>query len=70
VLKTATKVKTQALRARGQPALYINIVEPDLDKTSFAGRHAANSFYFLLLISAHIWLILFVTIYSYDHFAR
>jgi len=64
VLKTATKVKTQALRAGGQPALYINIVEPDLDKTSLAGKQAANSFYFLLLISAHIWLILFVTITS------
>jgi hypothetical protein len=34
----------------GQPTLYINIVEPHLDKTSFAGRHVANSFYFLLLI--------------------
>jgi hypothetical protein len=42
----------------------------DLDKTSLAGRQAANSFYFLLLISAHIWLILFVTIYACDHFAR
>jgi hypothetical protein len=41
----------------------------DLDKTSLAGRQAANSFYFLLLISAHIWLILFVTIYACDHFA-
>ncbi len=47
MLKTATKVKTQALRAGGQLALYVNIVEPDLDKTSLAGRHAANSFYFL-----------------------
>jgi hypothetical protein len=47
VLKTVTKVKTQALRAGGQPALYINIVEPDLDKTSLASRQAANSFYFL-----------------------
>jgi hypothetical protein len=70
VLKTATKVKTQALRAGGQPTLYINIMEPDLDKTSLVGRQAANFFYFLLLISAHIWLILFVTIYSCDHFAR
>ncbi len=28
----------------------MNIAEPDLDKTSLAGRQAANSFYFLLLI--------------------
>ncbi len=48
--KTATEVKTQASRVGGQPALYVNIVEPDLDKTSLAGRQAANSFYFLLLI--------------------
>jgi hypothetical protein len=33
-----------------QPALYINIAEPDLDKTSLAGRQAANSFYFLVLM--------------------
>ncbi len=33
-----------------QPASYINIVEPDLNKTSLASKQAANSFYFLLLI--------------------
>ncbi len=48
--KTATEVKTQASRVGGQPALYVNIVEPDLDKTSLAGRQVAISFYFLLLI--------------------
>jgi len=69
-VEDCNKGENTSFKGGGQPALYINIVEPDLDKTSLEGRHAANSFYFLLLISAHIWLILFVTIYSCDHFAR
>ncbi len=48
--KTITKVKTQALRVGGQLALYIDIVEPDLYKTSLACRQVANFIYFFLLI--------------------
>ncbi len=48
--KTVTELKTQASRVGAQPALYVNIVELDLDKTSLAGKQVAISFYFLLLI--------------------
>ncbi len=63
-VEDCNKGENTSFKGGGQPSLYINIVEPDLDKTSLAGKQAANSFYFLLLISAHIWLILFVTITS------
>jgi hypothetical protein len=46
----STKLQAYNNKQQQHPALYANIVEPDLDKTSLARRHAGNSFYFLMLI--------------------